>query len=111
MGFSDWVKGVFSKEETESTYEMVACSRCSYEYPEDVMQGEGGAFFCGECMTKKKSEDEDLERQRRMMSRTAIFHFKCADCKFAFKRREDFSIKICPNCSGPNFFAEGRSYK
>ncbi len=111
MGFSDWVKGVFGRQEEEADYDMAPCSRCSYEYPVDVMQSEGSLMFCNECMEKKKEEDVDLERQRKMMSRTAILHFKCADCRFSFKRKEDFKLRICPNCGGTNFFAEGRSYK
>lgn len=110
MGFSDWIKGVFNRDE-EPEYDMIACSRCSMEFPEDIMQSEGGVWFCNDCMQKKKQEQEELERKQRMMSRTAILHYRCADCKFAFNRREDFNVKLCPNCGGPNFFAEGRSYK
>jgi len=111
MGFGDWIKDVFSKQEEQETYDMAPCTRCSYEYPIDVMQSEGSLMFCNECLEKKKVEDVELERKRKMMSRTAVLHFKCGDCSFKFKRAEDFRLSICPNCGGGNFFAEGRSYK
>ncbi|HII72081.1 TPA: hypothetical protein HA265_04975 [Candidatus Woesearchaeota archaeon] len=111
MGFKDWITGLFTKEEEEVSYQTAACGRCGIEYPEDVMNVEGSMMFCNQCMDKKRLEEEDLERKRRLMSRTAILHFKCADCRFSFKRREEFKIRMCPNCGGVNFFAEGRSYK
>ena len=110
MGFSDWVKGIFSKEE-EPSYDVIACARCGIEYPEDVMHPEGSVVFCNDCVEKQKTEQEELERKRRQMSRVAVYHYKCGDCRFSFKRKDDFNLKMCPNCGGQNFFAEGRSYK
>ncbi|MFC1723111.1 hypothetical protein ACFL0V_03150 [Nanoarchaeota archaeon] len=110
MGFTDWIKEKFAGEQ-ETIYDTNPCARCGIEYPEDVMHTEGSVLFCGNCMGKKKTEQDDLENKRRLMSRVSILHFHCADCKFKFKRKEEARIKICPNCGGPNFFAEGRSYK
>jgi len=111
MGFTDWVKGVFGREEDDSSYDVEACGRCGIEYPTDVMTPSGAVFFCNECLIKKKKEDEDLERQRAQAAKTAVIHYKCGTCKFAFKRKEEFDIKICPNCGGTNFFAEGKSFR
>jgi DNA-directed RNA polymerase subunit RPC12/RpoP len=107
MGIGDWFKEKFGAEE-EPPEPMASCSRCGFEFPEDLMINTEDASFCSECHTKRKQEVEELEFKKKQAAALARLKYYCYDCKFHFSRKKDFMLRLCPNCGSENFVEEGK---
>ncbi len=103
MVFGNLFRKLLGVEDIEIPEPTSTCVTCGLEFPESSMVMTDTASYCDECNNQRKKELSDMEFKKKQAAILQKVKYHCYSCKFNFSRKQDFTIRLCPNCGSENF--------